>query len=220
MTQPLVKPTYPDLTEQPPVVFDTNVFITAMLNPLSTSARAMHAAILSGAEIVQTPQTRAELREKLLGENVKPFLADRLSRGEREQFFHDVLAVTRLKAAAENFTGCRDVKDNMLVDAAIEARAGYLVTGDKDLLVLGQAQGITHVIQIVHATDYLRHCAARHDLLYRQQELAKAFDPRNAAVAVTYSVTQDATNDPRFEKAPVHYLQANQARRGKAPTAE
>ncbi len=37
---------------------------------------------------------------------------------------------------------CRDVKDNMLLELAVSGNAGYLVTGDKDLLVLDPFRGI------------------------------------------------------------------------------
>lgn len=36
----------------------------------------------------------------------------------------------------KQFTLCRDPKDNMLLSAAFEAEAKYLVSGDKDLFVL------------------------------------------------------------------------------------
>ena len=35
---------------------------------------------------------------------------------------------------------CRDSKDNFLLSLAIEGNADYLITGDKDLLVIGKFQ--------------------------------------------------------------------------------
>lgn len=36
----------------------------------------------------------------------------------------------------------RDIKDNKVLSCAVEAKADYIVTGDKDLLVLKSYQGI------------------------------------------------------------------------------
>ena len=41
-----------------------------------------------------------------------------------------------------HFTTCRDSKDNMFLDAAVEGLADALVTGDEDLLTLGTIEGI------------------------------------------------------------------------------
>ena len=45
----------------------------------------------------------------------------------------------------------RDPDDNMVLECAIEGNAQYIVTGDKDLLVLKTFRGI----QIVSASDFL-----------------------------------------------------------------
>ena len=39
-----------------------------------------------------------------------------------------------------NISICRDEKDNFLLDLAIDGKADYLITGDKDLLVLEQIE--------------------------------------------------------------------------------
>lgn len=41
-----------------------------------------------------------------------------------------------------HFTTCRDSKDNMFLDVAVEGFADALVTGDEDLLTLGTIEGI------------------------------------------------------------------------------
>jgi len=47
---------------------------------------------------------------------------------------------------------CRDPKDNMVLEAAVAGKAQYIVTGDKDLLVLNPFEGI----QIVGPAEFLR----------------------------------------------------------------
>ena len=46
----------------------------------------------------------------------------------------------------------RDPEDNMVLECAIEARAQYIVSGDKDLLVLKEFRGV----QIVRASEFLK----------------------------------------------------------------
>ncbi len=40
---------------------------------------------------------------------------------------------------------CRDPKDDMVLDCAVQAAAQYIVSGDRDLLVLGRYAGISIV---------------------------------------------------------------------------
>lgn len=37
---------------------------------------------------------------------------------------------------------CRDVKDNFLIELALDGKADYLVTGDADLLILTEIEGV------------------------------------------------------------------------------
>jgi uncharacterized protein len=47
---------------------------------------------------------------------------------------------------------CRDPNDNMILASAIEANADFIITGDKDLLVLKEVNGI----KIVTVSEFLR----------------------------------------------------------------
>ena len=46
---------------------------------------------------------------------------------------------------------CRDIKDNFLLNLAIDGKANFLVTGDKDLLILEKIKKT----QIITMTDFL-----------------------------------------------------------------
>lgn len=50
----------------------------------------------------------------------------------------------------ENFSDCRDKKDNFLLDLCVSGRADYLITGDKDLLDLNPF----HNTQIINITTF------------------------------------------------------------------
>lgn len=46
---------------------------------------------------------------------------------------------------------CRDPKDDMIFECAVLAKANFIVSGDKDLLVIGEYKGI----RVVTARQYL-----------------------------------------------------------------
>lgn len=50
---------------------------------------------------------------------------------------------------------CRDYKDNFLLNLAVDAKADYLVTGDEDLLSLGEIENIP-IINYNQLIDRLR----------------------------------------------------------------
>jgi len=49
---------------------------------------------------------------------------------------------------------CRDTKDNFLLNLAIDGKVDYLVTGDKDLLVLEKV-GKTRVVTLAKFTELI-----------------------------------------------------------------
>ena len=48
---------------------------------------------------------------------------------------------------------CRDTKDNFLLNLAVDGKVDYLVTGDKDLLILEKIEG-TKIITITELLDF------------------------------------------------------------------
>ena len=125
-------------------VFDTNILFSAMAwrgNPFQCVERAR----VGGIEAVTCPELMAELAEKLemkLGfspEQAVETLADYLG-------FLRVVSIPGLLAAVP-----RDPDDNVVLECAVEGKARYIVTGDKDLLVLKAFRDI----QILRASDFL-----------------------------------------------------------------
>lgn len=48
----------------------------------------------------------------------------------------------RVKLGTQFIRACRDLKDNFILELAIESKADFIVTGDKDLLTLKSFRGI------------------------------------------------------------------------------
>jgi len=59
-----------------------------------------------------------------------------ISVSRRQLFLAELRSAAELIPIVELVTDCRDVKDNMYLDVAVNGLANVLITGDKDLLVL------------------------------------------------------------------------------------
>ncbi len=65
------------------------------------------------------------------------------------RLFKDYGKLIKVKS---NVTECRDLKDNFLLNLAIDSKADYLVTGDMDLLVLEKIKN-TKIIRFADLFD-------------------------------------------------------------------
>jgi putative PIN family toxin of toxin-antitoxin system len=91
------------------------------------------------------PELMEELAEKL--ETRLLFSADQVA--ETLADYLGFLQVIQLPKALTAV--CRDPDDNMVLECALEGRAQYIVSGDKDLLDLKEFRGI----RIVRAAEFL-----------------------------------------------------------------
>ena len=77
---------------------------------------------------------------------------------EIDDFIDALLGVSKLVVPMQRITGiCRDPDDERLLEAAVEGKADYIVSGDKDLLVLKSFRGI----KIVTAAELLQKAGRR-----------------------------------------------------------
>ena len=119
------------------VVFDTNVVISAMLLPFSSSRRALDRALREGRPLISTV-TITELDEVIH----RPRFDKYLSEEERIEFLTALVHEAELVHVAERVIDCRDPRDNKFLELAVSGRATHIVTGDSDLLVLHPFRGI------------------------------------------------------------------------------
>jgi putative PIN family toxin of toxin-antitoxin system len=136
------------------VVFDTNVLIPLSLKSgLSQSTRLLSRLRAAGWSVVISPQIHAELAEKLRTKKpLRTWL--KVSDAEIEQFIADVPAILGMEPlpGALQLPGAvpADPKDDMVVAAAVEANASYIVSEDPHLTNLKEYDGIT----IMSRTDF------------------------------------------------------------------
>jgi len=122
---------------KPRVVFDTNVFLRALINPKGINARLVQS--LDRYLIVTSPAILEEVvevlsrPELLRSKAIRELDADRLV---------GLLRQAPLVTPSVKVSVCRDPDDNKFLEAALAAKAEYVVTGDKDLRDIGEYEGI------------------------------------------------------------------------------
>ena len=125
------------------VVFDTNVLIPAII-PASRSIRLFRDLIMAGHRVMATPQIIDEVRDKMTTkESLRTWLG--VSDDDIDRFIADLQVLCDILPGHVTADGAvpADPKDDMIIAAALEAHASYLISEDKHLLNLGQYQGIT-----------------------------------------------------------------------------
>jgi uncharacterized protein len=70
----------------------------------------------------------------------------------RKLFLKKLRAIAELIDIERKITTCRDVKDDKFLEVAVNGHADFIVTGDKDLLVLHPFESV----EILTAADFLK----------------------------------------------------------------
>lgn len=130
------------------VAIDTNVLISAIIKPQNRIGLVMvhlrkgdYVLLYSEELIDELTEVLARPKLKKYGlndETVDVFISSIIAKGESVQ----LLTVVDI---------CRDPDDNLLLSLALDGKADYIVSGDKDLLDLIQIQEIP----IITPADFL-----------------------------------------------------------------
>ncbi|MDP1633215.1 MAG: putative toxin-antitoxin system toxin component, PIN family [Gallionellaceae bacterium] len=137
----------------PVVVIDTNVWISGMLTRSGVPAQLIRQVVRLGRPVF-TPETFAELKQRLW----LPKFDRYVSIEDRRRLLHEV-DTTALwidvspQIASQAF--CRDADDDKFIHAALASSADWLVTGDKDLLVLSETL-LASGVRIVSPADAMQ----------------------------------------------------------------
>ncbi len=119
------------MTEQPCWVFDTNTLIRCLFVRGGVAAKSVDRA-LNGGILLVSEDTLKELTRVLDRSKFDPYV----SREDRRRFINLLGGVARVVPITRRVQVCRDPKDDMFLDVAINGEASAIVTGDRDLLVL------------------------------------------------------------------------------------
>ncbi|MBI5873893.1 MAG: putative toxin-antitoxin system toxin component, PIN family [Candidatus Omnitrophica bacterium] len=119
-------------------VIDTNVIISAAIGKSAVFTKIYDSFVNS----LFTPVLSVSLREEIFGAVRKPSLRKYFRAEEMKRFRELIKVDTLLVTPSKKIVLCRDAKDNIVLEAALEAKADLIVTGDKDLLCLNPFQNI------------------------------------------------------------------------------
>lgn len=116
---------------KPVVLIDTNVWVSAFLNPSGPPARLKDAWLQGKCEVVVALPLLTEIAEVLRRPRIKR------KYGLREEAIVQYLRLIAARSALVPVTGrvavCRDPDDNFILEAAIAGGAEFVITRDDDL---------------------------------------------------------------------------------------
>jgi putative PIN family toxin of toxin-antitoxin system len=129
------------------IVIDTNVLISAILNPLGTPNQAVTKAI-THFQLIQSEYTYEELATRIQKKKFDRYISledrgDFLAMIHRKSLFFEIEFQVNL---------CDDLDDNKFLDLVRVGDSMYLITGDSDLLILQQYLH-THIIKPIQFLD-------------------------------------------------------------------
>lgn len=118
-------------------VFDTSAIISALLLKDSKPRQAFDLALDQGVILLSLP-TLKELNDVLS----RPKFDRYLLQEERERFLAALVMEAVFIEISENVKACRDPKDDMFLELAVNGSATCIVSGDNDLLDLNPFRAI------------------------------------------------------------------------------
>jgi len=131
-------------------VVDTNVAVSAAINPNGTPAQVILGWQRGAFTWVTSAPLLDELTVTFSSSRVRRFVA--WQQDEIDRFLRRVLDTAELVSPTRTITRITaDPSDNHLLEAAAEGEADYIVTGDRHLLDLKEHEGT----EIVTPADFL-----------------------------------------------------------------
>ena len=125
------------------VLLDANLFISFLLNPDRDSAsnEVVRRAVLGEFTLLVPEELLGEISSRA---RAKPYLMEHIAPDEIDEMVEVLSSVAEFIPRIEGTIPAvvRDPKDDYLLAYAAVAHADYLVTGDRDLLVLEKVAGV------------------------------------------------------------------------------
>jgi uncharacterized protein len=128
-------------------VFDTNVIVSALLFENGKPAQALLYALANG-EVLFSLELLEELNEVLGRKRFNRYVTSE----EREEFLEALIERTVLVEITETVQECRDPKDDKILELALSGEAQYIISGDRDLLVLHPFR----TVLVITADEFLK----------------------------------------------------------------
>lgn len=129
------------------IVLDTNALVSRLLVPDSMPAQAVRKAVEEG-EILMSESSLYELAEVLGREKFDAYVSIQ----DRQEFLRILGRIVERVSILHAVHDCRDVRDNHILEVAVNGQAQVIVTGDEDLLVISPFRGMP----IIKPADFLK----------------------------------------------------------------
>jgi uncharacterized protein len=124
-------------------LLDSNVLISAAIRLAGPPGRIITALLTQAFELILSPGIIEEVETALALPKVRKYLREP---DEALRWLADIIAIADLVQETGDVTGiCRAPDDDAVLAAAAEGRAATIVSGDDDLLALGEYDGIAIV---------------------------------------------------------------------------
>lgn len=118
------------------ILIDTNIWISYLIGKTLAELK----------EVIENPRIEVIVTEELISEITETFKREHLVKYFKDDKFTDFwnyLNKISLDIKLSNLPDiCRDVDDNYLLAIADQTNCDFIITGDKDLLVLEQYKGV------------------------------------------------------------------------------
>lgn len=131
------------------VVADTNVVVSASISDGSSHRFLLEAMLGVKCTLVTSDEIIGEMREVLSRQKF------RLNKNEINKALSALKSASSVVETTSKFRVARDPDDDMLINAAYDGGADYIVSGDRDLLDLGEFEGI-RVVTVAKMMRILR----------------------------------------------------------------
>lgn len=115
------------------LIFYTNTLVSRLLFSKSIPAQAFSKGLRMG-QILMSEDTLSELTDVLSRRKFETYI----SLEARQQFIRRLGRIVEIIPIIKVVRQCRDPKDDKLLELAVNGRADFLITGDADLLAIGE----------------------------------------------------------------------------------
>jgi len=133
-------------------VVDTNVWLNYLFFNNSSTIQTVRFLFSEDCTVIASSQTLNEAYDVLCRERLSRVLPSDL----RLAFYFEIGQISQLITPTSTVTACRDPRDNMFLEAALDGDADYLISRDNDLLALAAEPHREWKFRIVTPADFLR----------------------------------------------------------------
>lgn len=134
------------------VIFDANIYVSALLKPAGLQAQLLKQGLEGKFHLVLSELILEEICRVLNYEKIAKRLP--FTKSQIKIFLERLVESTAWTADELKVSICEDPKDDIYLSCAKESQAGFLVSGDRDLLKLENFED-TRIVSSKIFLDYL-----------------------------------------------------------------